>query len=81
MSNVSLEDTKVQTTKRRGRGPFSYKKHDLFCDRQTDETFFDDVVDEDLCKTKEQNIEPIYCKSCIFHLFGFNFLPIKLLYV
>ncbi|KAJ7012283.1 hypothetical protein NC653_002365 [Populus alba x Populus x berolinensis] len=36
VSNICLEDAKVQTSKRRGRGPFTYKKHELYSDRQSE---------------------------------------------
>ncbi|XP_011021426.1 PREDICTED: uncharacterized protein LOC105123495 isoform X2 [Populus euphratica] len=56
VSNICLEDAKVQTSKRRGRGPFTYKKHELYSDRQSDATLVDDVDDEDLGRST-QNAE------------------------
>ncbi|TXG73527.1 hypothetical protein EZV62_002106 [Acer yangbiense] len=53
VSNLSLEDNKVQTPKRRGRGTFSYKKNELYSDRLSDnsvavvEDTEDDVVGQD----------------------------------
>ncbi|XP_073146168.1 uncharacterized protein [Henckelia pumila] len=42
VSELSLEDSKVQIAKRRGRGTFSYKKQGLYSDNQSDETVSDD---------------------------------------
>ncbi|XP_059659662.1 uncharacterized protein LOC132306327 isoform X4 [Cornus florida] len=42
VSKLSLEETKVKTHKRRGRGTFSYRKHGLYSDQQTDESNVDD---------------------------------------
>ncbi|XAR59632.1 hypothetical protein NMG60_11015539 [Bertholletia excelsa] len=36
VSKLTLEDIKIQTTKRRGRGTFSYRKHGLYSDQQFD---------------------------------------------
>lgn len=46
VSNLSLEDTKDQTTKRRGRGTFSYKKQGLYSDQQSCGSIFDGSEDE-----------------------------------
>ncbi|KAM5584942.1 coiled-coil domain-containing protein R3HCC1L [Rosa sericea] len=43
VSKLSLEDTKVQTPKRRGRGTFAYKKRELFSDQISNKI----VVDND----------------------------------
>ncbi|CAK7332027.1 unnamed protein product [Dovyalis caffra] len=66
VSNISLEDTKVQTAKRRGRGPFTYKKHEMYSDRQSVGTLVDDVDDEDLCKST-QNTESTNSKYGTHH--------------
>ncbi|KZV17413.1 hypothetical protein F511_09085 [Dorcoceras hygrometricum] len=42
VSELSLQDSKVQIAKRRGRGTFSYKKQGLYSDNQTAEPVFDD---------------------------------------
>ncbi|KAM7496996.1 hypothetical protein LguiA_021410 [Lonicera macranthoides] len=47
VSKLSLEeDTKAQTPKRRGRGTFSYKKHGLYSDHQSDGPISDKSEDE-----------------------------------
>ncbi|KAK6144174.1 hypothetical protein DH2020_020994 [Rehmannia glutinosa] len=43
VSKLSLEDSKAQGTKRRGRGTFQYKKRGLYSDNQSDE---EPVLDE-----------------------------------
>ncbi|XP_004291672.1 PREDICTED: coiled-coil domain-containing protein R3HCC1L isoform X2 [Fragaria vesca subsp. vesca] len=43
VSKLSLEDTKVQAPKRRGRGTFAYKKHELYSDQLSSKI----VVDND----------------------------------
>ncbi|XP_037493279.1 coiled-coil domain-containing protein R3HCC1L isoform X5 [Jatropha curcas] len=52
VSNLSLEDNKVQGPKRRGRGTFSYKQDKLYSDRQSYMSFSGDKEDDNLCKTK-----------------------------
>lgn len=46
VSKVHLEDTKVQTSKRRGRGTFSYQKHGLYSDQQSDGLVVDNSESE-----------------------------------
>lgn len=79
VSNICLEDAKVQTSKRRGRGPFTYKKQELYSDRQSDATLVDDVDDEDLGRST-QNTELTNCKPYTFHLLGMNFSCVKMHY-
>ncbi|XP_024443298.1 uncharacterized protein LOC7467947 isoform X2 [Populus trichocarpa] len=67
VSNICLEDAKVQTSKRRGRGPFTYKKHELYSDRQSDATLVDDVDDEDLGRST-QNTELTNSKYGTHHV-------------
>ncbi|XP_044504384.1 coiled-coil domain-containing protein R3HCC1L [Mangifera indica] len=55
VSNLSLEDTKVQAPKRRGRGTFSYKKNELYSDQQHHKTFVEDTEDEGVSLTSERN--------------------------
>ncbi|XP_002513720.2 uncharacterized protein LOC8281019 isoform X1 [Ricinus communis] len=68
VSNLSLEDTKVQGPKRRGRGTFSYNQEKLYSDRQSDVSFSGDTEDEDLSKSKEQNMKPIHSKYGTRHV-------------
>ncbi|KAG6792551.1 hypothetical protein POTOM_001703 [Populus tomentosa] len=67
VSNICLEDAKAQTSKRRGRGPFTYKKHELYSDRQSDATLVDDVDDEDLGRST-QNTELTNSKYGTHHV-------------
>ncbi|KAJ6750464.1 hypothetical protein OIU85_001041 [Salix viminalis] len=67
VSNICLEDAKVQTSKRRGRGPFTYQKHELYSDRQSDATLVNDVQDEDL-GTSTQNTELTNSKYGTHHV-------------
>ncbi|XP_021804368.1 coiled-coil domain-containing protein R3HCC1L isoform X1 [Prunus avium] len=53
VSKLSLEDTKVQTPKRRGRGTFSYKKDELYSDQIPDKLIIDMREDEDGCHNLE----------------------------
>lgn len=46
VSKISLQDSKVQGPKRRGRGTFSYQKQSLYSDQQSDEPAVDDIEDE-----------------------------------
>ena len=66
VSKISLDDTKVQTTKRRGRGTFSYRKNELYSDRQSDSSVHDDIDDENLCESK-QNTESRNSKPYASH--------------
>ncbi|KAL2536079.1 hypothetical protein Fot_17470 [Forsythia ovata] len=45
VSNLSLEESTVQSTKQRGRGTFSYKKHGLYSDYESDLPVIDDSED------------------------------------
>ncbi|XP_020424761.1 coiled-coil domain-containing protein R3HCC1L isoform X2 [Prunus persica] len=53
VSKLSLEDTKGQTPKRRGRGTFSYKKDELYSDQIPDKLIIDMREDEDVCHNLE----------------------------
>lgn len=53
VSKISLQDSKVQGPKRRGRGTFSYQKHCLYSDQQSDEPAIDDIEDETVSPTTE----------------------------
>ena len=53
VSEISLQDTKVQPPKRRGRGTFSYKKPELYSDQLSDKSIINDAEDEDVCHSAE----------------------------
>lgn len=53
VSKISLQDSEVQGPKRRGRGTFSYQKHSLYSDQQSDEPAVDDIEDETVSHTPE----------------------------
>ncbi|PHU16044.1 hypothetical protein BC332_17249 [Capsicum chinense] len=53
VSKISLQDSKVQGPKRRGRGTFSYQKQSLYSDQQSDEPAVDDIEDETVSHTLE----------------------------
>ncbi|XP_059659668.1 uncharacterized protein LOC132306332 isoform X2 [Cornus florida] len=57
VSKLSLEETKVKAPKRRGRGTFSYRKHSLYSDQQTDESNVDDSENGILCHSSEGDTE------------------------
>uniref|UniRef100_A0A5B6YSQ9 Putative coiled-coil domain-containing protein R3HCC1L isoform X2 n=1 Tax=Davidia involucrata TaxID=16924 RepID=A0A5B6YSQ9_DAVIN len=57
VSKLSLEETKVQTPKRRGRGTFSYRKHGLYSDQQSDGSIIDDSENDDVCHSSEGDKE------------------------
>lgn len=46
VSNITLEDIKVQAPKRRGRGSFLYKKNGLYSDQAADGAPIDNSEDE-----------------------------------
>uniref|UniRef100_A0A2P2L170 Coiled-coil domain-containing protein R3HCC1L isoform X1 n=1 Tax=Rhizophora mucronata TaxID=61149 RepID=A0A2P2L170_RHIMU len=54
VSKISSEDTKVQTSQRRGRGTFSYQKSELYSDHISDSPFVDKFEDEDWDQCKQQ---------------------------
>ncbi|XP_075633145.1 uncharacterized protein LOC142605605 isoform X2 [Castanea sativa] len=47
VSEPLMQDTKVQAPKQRGRGTFSYKKHELYSDQLSDKSIINDAEDED----------------------------------
>ncbi|XP_077230783.1 coiled-coil protein [Tasmannia lanceolata] len=49
VSNLSLDDTKSQTPKRRGRGAFLFKKNDMYSDQLPADTAADKSGDEVSC--------------------------------
>lgn len=75
VSKLSLEDTKVQTPKRRGRGTFSYKKHELYSDQVSDKLIVDNDTpdDENVSHNLEGDPKVIKCELLVFHIsFGWN---------
>ncbi|XP_059659669.1 uncharacterized protein LOC132306332 isoform X3 [Cornus florida] len=72
VSKLSLEETKVKAPKRRGRGTFSYRKHSLYSDQQTDESNVDDSENGILCHSSEGDteirkaLEACKCIQCPF---------------
>lgn len=62
VSELSLTDTKVQTPKRRGRGTFSYKKHELYCDQLSSESVFSNSEYEDVFQNSKGVTDKINCK-------------------
>uniref|UniRef100_A0A5B6YSI6 Coiled-coil domain-containing protein R3HCC1L n=1 Tax=Davidia involucrata TaxID=16924 RepID=A0A5B6YSI6_DAVIN len=57
VSKLSLEETKVQSPKRRGRGTFSNRKHGLYSDEQSGGSIIDDPENEDVCHSSEGDTE------------------------
>ncbi|XP_037493276.1 coiled-coil domain-containing protein R3HCC1L isoform X2 [Jatropha curcas] len=68
VSNLSLEDNKVQGPKRRGRGTFSYKQDKLYSDRQSYMSFSGDKEDDNLCKSEQMNTKSIHSKYGTRHI-------------
>ncbi|KAG8644126.1 uncharacterized protein LOC110626570 isoform X2 [Manihot esculenta] len=75
ISNLSLNENKVQGPKRRGRGTFSYKQDKLYSDRQSCTSFSSDTEDDDLSKGKQQNPESIYSKYGTHHVLVLSDFP------
>ena len=46
VSKLSLEDAQVQGLKRRGRGTFSYGRHGMYSDKQSNYPVIDDAEDK-----------------------------------
>ncbi|KAA8544355.1 hypothetical protein F0562_022377 [Nyssa sinensis] len=57
ISKLSPKETKVQTPKRRGRGTFSYRKHGLYSDQQSDGSIIDDSENDNVCHRSEGDEE------------------------
>lgn len=55
ISNLSLEESTAHSTKQRGRGSFSYKKHGLYSDYESDLPVIDDS--EDNSQGMEENAQ------------------------
>ncbi|XVF19624.1 hypothetical protein REPUB_Repub11eG0126700 [Reevesia pubescens] len=74
VSNLSLEDSKVEGPKRRGRGTFSYNKSKLYSDRHSDASATKDTETEDLCINSEtKTVESKYGTRHVLVLM--DFLP------
>lgn len=56
VSKISLQDSKIQAPKRRGRGTFSYQKQSLYSDQQSDEPAIDDIEDETVSNTPKGSL-------------------------
>jgi len=66
-TKVEAPDTKVQAPKQRGRGTFSYKKHELYSDQLSDKSIINDAEDEDdASDNAEVKRDTRNCKSYIF---------------
>lgn len=75
VSELSLTDTKVQTPKRRGRGTFSYKKHELYCDRLSSESIISNSEYEDVLQKSKGVTDKINCKYAFPSLQFMSALP------
>ena len=69
VSNLSLEDSKVEAPKRRGRGTFSYRESELYSDRLSDVSACKDTETEDVCKNPET--KTMECKPLCLSIQGF----------
>ncbi|KAE8037596.1 hypothetical protein FH972_010172 [Carpinus fangiana] len=68
VSQLSLTDTKVQTPKRRGRGTFSYNKHELYSDQLSDKAIIDNSEDEDVCHDSKGDADKKYSSYGTSHV-------------
>ncbi|XP_057484541.1 uncharacterized protein LOC130770914 isoform X1 [Actinidia eriantha] len=57
VSTLSLENTKFQTPKRRGRGSFSYTTHGLYSDQQSNGSVVDCSENEAVCHRSEEDTQ------------------------
>ncbi|KAF3439486.1 hypothetical protein FNV43_RR17764 [Rhamnella rubrinervis] len=57
ISEITLEDTKPQAPKRRGRGTFSYKKPELYSDHLSNKSSTGNLDNEDACHCSEGNTD------------------------
>lgn len=78
VSKFSLEDTKVQAPKQRGRGTFAYKKHELYSDQLSSKIVVDNdsLEEESECHNLEGGEETRNCKL-IFPLFKSPILGLR----
>lgn len=63
ITEITLEDTKPQAPKRRGRGTFSYKKQELYSDHLSNNSSAGNLDNEDACHSSEGNTETSNYKS------------------
>lgn len=68
ISKVSLDDSKVQKPKRRGRGTFSYKKNEFYSDRLSDNDVVEDEK-EGVCLNSEIPTQSKNSKTLVFNIF------------
>ncbi|KAJ8750186.1 hypothetical protein K2173_014101 [Erythroxylum novogranatense] len=68
VSNISLDDANVQTSHRRGRGTFSYRKNGLYSDNVHEASSVDGVDDADVEQNKQQSVEPKHSKYGTHHV-------------
>ncbi|XVF47007.1 hypothetical protein PTKIN_Ptkin03bG0074500 [Pterospermum kingtungense] len=74
VSNLSLEDSKVEAPKRRGRGTFSYRKSEMYSDRLSDDLSAPkDIENENICKNPEtKSVESKYGTRHVLVLADFS---------
>ncbi|XVE59661.1 hypothetical protein DITRI_Ditri05aG0063700 [Diplodiscus trichospermus] len=73
VSNISLEDSKVEAPKRRGRGTFSYRKSKLYSDQRSDFSASEDTENEDVGKNPEtKRVESKYGTRHVLVLADFS---------
>ncbi|KAK8489043.1 hypothetical protein V6N11_013204 [Hibiscus sabdariffa] len=73
VSKLSLEDSKAEAPKRRGRGTFSYKKSELYSDQLSDMSAPEDTENEDVCKHPEtKTVESKYGTQHVLVLADFS---------
>nr|GMD71373.1 R3H and coiled-coil domain-containing protein 1 isoform X1 [Ipomoea batatas] len=67
VSNLSLQDSKVQAPKRRGRGTFLYQKYGLYSDEQSEGRKFD-YSDDDVSDSTEGSSHSVNLKYGTSHV-------------
>ncbi|EOY33288.1 hypothetical protein QUC31_019021 [Theobroma cacao] len=74
VSSLSLDDSKVEAPKRRGRGTFSYRKSELYSDQLSDNvSIAKDTEDEDVCINSEiKTVETKYGTRHVLVLADFS---------
>ncbi|OWM73611.1 hypothetical protein CDL15_Pgr026710 [Punica granatum] len=75
LSKVSLEDEKPHGPKRRGRGTFSYKKHELYSDQLSDDSANDEEKDEHSRVNSEENAGDKHSKYGTHHVLVLTDFP------
>lgn len=74
ISKLSLENTKEQTPKRRGRGKFSYTSHGLYANQESD-GFVDYSENEVVCHSSDGDIQGIKLKYGTRHVLVLEDFP------